>query len=80
MDQPVVPFRRRLDILFLVYFLFNLVFISYFVDLEQVVIPDTSSFTYPAWPPRFLVDLAHWYGRTFDPLLVARPVWWRATI
>jgi EXPERA (EXPanded EBP superfamily) len=31
-----------------------------------------------AWCP--LVDLIHWYGRTFDPLIIARPAWWKATI
>ncbi|MGH7238363.1 MAG: EXPERA domain-containing protein, partial [Candidatus Saccharimonadales bacterium] len=24
--------------------------------------------------------LVHWYGRNFDPVLIARPAWWRATI
>ncbi len=72
--------RSILDVLLLIYFVFNLVAISYFFDIEQIVIPDTTSFTYPAWPPRFVVDLGHWWGRTFDPLLMARPVWWRATI
>ncbi len=76
-----VPLRRRpLDAAIAVFFLVNLVFISYFVDLEQVVIPDTSHFTYPVWPPRFLVDAAHRYGATVDPLVDARPVWWRVTI
>jgi hypothetical protein len=27
-----------------------------------------------------MVDLVHWYGNNFDPLLIARPAWWRATI
>ena len=27
-----------------------------------------------------VVDLVHWWGRNFDPALMARPVWWRATI
>jgi hypothetical protein len=79
--SSVLPLRKRpLDIIILLYFLFNLVFISYFFDLEQVVIPDASNFSYPVWPPRFIVDLSHWWGRTVDPLLFARPVWWRATI
>jgi hypothetical protein len=26
------------------------------------------------------VDLVHWWGRTFDPVLLARPAWWKATI
>ena len=80
MRQSLPLGERRFDIVFVVFFLFNLVFISYFVDLEQVVIPDTSNFEYPPWPPRFLVDAAHWFGRNFDPLLYLRPVWRRATI
>jgi hypothetical protein len=27
-----------------------------------------------------MIDLVHWYGRNFDPVLMARPAWWRATI
>jgi hypothetical protein len=27
-----------------------------------------------------MVDVIHWYGRTFDPVLIARPAWWKATI
>ncbi|HUI93123.1 MAG TPA: emopamil-binding family protein [Chitinivibrionales bacterium] len=72
--------RRPLDIAIIGFFIFNAVFITYFFDLEQVVIPNTAHFTYPLWPPRFLVDLAHWWGKHYDPLLYARPVWWRATI
>lgn len=72
--------KRPLDIAIVAYFLFNFLFITYFFDLEQIVIPNVHHFTYPAWPPPFLVNLSHWWGRTFDPLLMARPVWWRATI
>jgi hypothetical protein len=76
-----LPLRRRpLDIVILIYFLFNLVAITYLFDIEQIVIPDTAHFSYPAWPPRAIVDLSHWWGRTVDPLLFARPPWWRATI
>ena len=76
-----LPLRKRpLDVVLLVYFIFNLVAISYLFDLEQIIITDVSHFTYPAWPPRAIVDLSHWWGATFDPLLNARPVWWRATI
>jgi hypothetical protein len=81
MKLEILRLRQRWpDLLILGYFFFNLVFISYFFDLEQIVIPDASHFSYPVWPPKFLVDLAHWWGQTFDPLLFARPVWWRATI
>jgi hypothetical protein len=62
------------------FFAVNLLFITYMVDLEQLVIPDPAHFTYPAWPPRFMVDLVHWWGRTYDPLVLARPVWWKMTI
>ncbi len=76
-----LPLRQRpLDIVILGYLIFNLVAITYLFDLEQILIPDTSHFIYPAWPPRFIVDLSHWWGRNFDPLLFARPPWWRATI
>jgi hypothetical protein len=77
----VLPLRRRpLDIILLVYLVFNLFAITYLFDIEQIVIPDTSHFTYPAWPPRAIVDLGHWWGQNLDPLEFARPVWWRATI
>ena len=76
-----LPLRQRpFDIVILAYLIFNLVAITYLFDLEQILIPDTSHFIYPAWPPRFIVDLSHWWGRNFDPLLYARPPWWRATI
>ena len=79
--QPANPLGKRpMDIVLLIYFIFNLVAISYVFDIEQIIITNTASFTYPAWPPRAIVDLGHWWGRTFDPLLNARPVWWRATI
>jgi hypothetical protein len=63
-----------------VFFFVNILFITYIVDLEQLVIPDTANFTYPLWPPRAAVDLIHWWGETFDPVLMARPAWWKTTI
>ena len=78
--EPIPLARRKRDWAFLGFFIFNLLFITYFVDVEQVLIPDTSNFSYPVWPPKAAVDLFHWYGRTYDPLLVARPPFWRATI
>ncbi len=81
MNRQTIPLsQRRGDILIIAFFLVNLLFITYIVDLEQVVITNTAHFTYPIWPPHALVDLFHWYGRTYDPLIVLRPVWWRATI
>jgi EXPERA (EXPanded EBP superfamily) len=78
--RPIPLARRRRDLLFVAFFLLNLGFITYIVDVEQLVIADPVHFTYPLWPPAPLVDLVHWYGRTFDPLLLARPVWWKMTI
>jgi hypothetical protein len=80
MSHPVPLSKRRVDLVILAFFTINLLFITYVVDLEQLVIPDASHFTYPAWPPRAAVDMVHQYGRTFDPLLIARPPWWKMTI
>ncbi len=77
----IMPLRRRkLDIFFVLFFLVNLTFITYIVDIEQNIIPDPYHFTYPAWPPAPMVDAIHWYGQHIDPVLMARPVWWRMTI
>jgi hypothetical protein len=76
-----VPLRdRKVDFLFLAFFVVNLVFITYMIDLEQLVIRDPAHFTYPIWPPAPLIDLMHWYGNHYDPLLMARPPFWRMTI
>jgi hypothetical protein len=79
--RTVIPLKeRKQDYIFLAFFFVNLFFITYIVDLEQLVIADPSNFTYPAWPPPFLVDMVHWWGNNFDPLQLARPPWWNATI
>ncbi len=72
--------RRKLDLLFIAFFLINLFFITYIVDIEQIIIPDPAHFQYPLWPPPFFVDMVHSYGRSLDPLQLARPPWWKATI
>ncbi|HET6343534.1 MAG TPA: emopamil-binding family protein, partial [Myxococcota bacterium] len=41
---------------------------------------DPSNFSYPVWPPAPLIDLIHWWGNNYDPLLMARPPFWRMTI
>jgi hypothetical protein len=78
--QPIPLADRRLDLAFIGFFLVNLGFITYVVDFEQIAIPDVTSFTYPLWPPARMVDVIHWYGRNFDPLLIARPPFWKATV
>lgn len=80
MRRAIPLARRPIDILFVVFFAINLGFITYIVDFEQLVIADPSNFRYPLWPPAPFVDLVHWWGRTFDPVLLARPAWWKATI
>jgi hypothetical protein len=72
--------QRKIDIVLIIFFIVNLFFITYIVDIEQIIISDPYNFTYPLWPPAFLVDLVHWWGKNFDPVLMARPVWWKVTI
>lgn len=78
--QPVPIARRPVDIAILIFFLINILFITYIVDLEQLVIADPAHFAYPLWPPRPAVDAIHWWGNTFDHDLIARPSWWKMTI
>ncbi len=81
MQRKDIPLtQRRGDIAILAFFLINILFITYVVDIEQLIIPDPTHFTYPIWPPPTAVDAIHWWGHTFDPALIARPVWWKVTI
>ena len=76
-----IPFsQRRIDIILVIFFLVNLLFVSYLVDTEQLVIANPANFTYPVWPPRLMIDAVHWWGNSFDPLLMARPVFFKVTI
>jgi len=80
-NKAVIPLsQRRGDIVILIFFLVNILFISYIVDIEQLIIANPAHFTYPIWPPPFVVNGIHWWGYTFDPLLIARPIWWKMTI
>ena len=67
--------KRPVDIALIVFFIINFFFITYMIDVEQLVIADPNNFTYPVWPPRWLVDLVHWYGKNFDPVLMANAAW-----
>ncbi len=79
--RVAIPLSRRpLDVALVAFFAVNLVFTTYVVSLEQVVIADPLRFDPPPWPPAPLLALVHWWERTFDPLLLARPAWYRATI
>jgi hypothetical protein len=79
-ETPVGLGRRPLDLLLVGFFALNLLVITYLFDIEQVIVADPSHFEYPVFPPRFMLDLAHWWERNFDPLLWARPTWYQATI
>jgi EXPERA (EXPanded EBP superfamily) len=78
--RPIPLSRRRVDWILLAFFAVNLFFITYFVDIEQLTIANPVHFQYPLWPPRVFVDMVHSYGRQYDPLLMARPAFWRMTI
>jgi hypothetical protein len=79
--MATVPLRQRpYDLVFLVFLVLNLLVVTYAIDLEQLVVADPAQVSYPVWPPPPMIDLVHWYGRHFDPLLMARPPFWRMTI
>ena len=81
MEYKTIPFsQRKVDWIFVGFFLINFFFITYIVDIEQLIIPDPDNFRQPFWPPESMVKLIHWYGSSFDPLLMARPPWWKMTI
>ena len=81
MENKKIPFsQRRVDWIFVVFFIINFFFITYIVDIEQIIIADPSNFKQPIWPPEPFIRLIHWYGSSFDPLLMARPQWWKMTI
>lgn len=80
MMETIPLSQRRIDIVIVAFFLVNLLFVSYFIDIEQLVIANPYHFTYPIWPPRPVIDAVHWWGRNFDPLLMARPVFFKVTI
>lgn len=81
MEPNTLPFsQRKVDWIFVGFFLINFFFITYIVDIEQLFIPDPYNYEQPLWPPEPFIRLIHWYGESFDPLLMARPPWWKMTI
>lgn len=81
MEHSPLPFaRRRVDWIFVGFFLINLLFITYIVDIEQLAVHDPYQQEQVLWPTAEMVRLVHWYGNSFDPLLMARPQWWQMTI
>lgn len=80
MRQPVPLRKRPIDIPILAFFWLNIIAITYVINIESLIIADPSSFEYPLWPPRFVVDLVHWWGHNYDPVIIARPAWWKVAI
>ncbi len=80
MRTPIPLAERKWDYLFVGFFWLNLLLVTYIVDLEQLVIADPNNFSYPRWPPRFMVDAIHWWSRTYDHDQMAREMWWKMTI
>ena len=80
MAEAIPLSQRRIDIILVIFFVINLLFVSYVIDIEQIIIANPAHFTYPIWPPRPVVDAIHWWGNSFDPLLMARPVFFKVTI
>ena len=72
--------KRPVDIIIVAFFIVNLLLVSYMIDIEQLVIANPAHFTYPIWPPKPVIDAVHWWGNSFDPLLIARPVFFKVTI
>jgi hypothetical protein len=79
-ETPLSIKKRPVDFVFVGFWAINLFFITYIVDLEQLVIADPSRFDYPVWPLPCMIDMVHWWARNFDPVILARPAWWRMTI
>ena len=80
MRQAVPLARRPLDVAIVAFFAVNLLFTTYVVSLEQIAVADPTRDAPPPWPPAPLLALVRWWETSFDPLLLARPAWYRATI
>ncbi len=81
MSSGTVPFsKRKLDWIPVAFFIINLFFITYIVDIEQLIIADPYHYQPPPWPPAPFLALIHNFGNSLDPLLMARPMWWKMTI
>jgi hypothetical protein len=79
--RTAVPLSRRpLDVALVAFFAVNLLFTTYVVSFEQIAVLDPLRDPAPLWPPEPLLSLVRWWETRFDPLLLARPAWYRATI
>ena len=77
----VVPLRERpWDVVIVAFFLVNLCFVTYLVEIEQLTTANPAHFRFPLWPPRPIVEMVHAYGRRYAPLPMARPPLWKMLI
>lgn len=72
--------RRKFDLLPLAFFAANVFYTIPFIDLEQVLIADPKERAMAVFPPDWAIDLVHAYGERYDPLVMARPLWYRTTL
>ena len=81
-DGPLPPLPLA-DRLWMGWFVIGLA-IAFCIDFEQVLIADPAGYaalrTKPAWPPPPCVAAIHWWGRHADPLVLARPTWYKVAI
>jgi hypothetical protein len=79
-----IPFSKRpMDWIIVGFFIAALV-IVYTIDAEQLIIPDYNEYKSKpytlAWPPKVVLEAVHWWGETFDPILLVRPYWYKAAV
>ncbi len=72
--------RKILDGCIVTFFVFNLAFVTAVVSPIQLLYDDLSTIAYKPWPPSFAVEWVQWWGASFDPTLMARPVWRLTTV
>lgn len=72
--------RRKVDLLPIAFFVINVFYTIPWVDLEQVLIAHPSERYEAIWPPQGVIDTVHDYGKRYDPLVMARPLWYRTTL
>ncbi|NQV01483.1 MAG: hypothetical protein HQ542_02475 [Bacteroidia bacterium] len=56
--RKILPLKQRpVDYIYPLFFFVNLFFITYIVDLEQLVIKDPDNFNYPVWPSIIVMSI-----------------------
>ena len=50
-NRPIPFSQRKTDWLLVGFFVLNLTFITYIVDIEQLILPNPYTYQQPPWPP-----------------------------